>query len=195
MKIGLDIDGTVADLGNVLVRYLRKRVDVNINYKDMKNYSLSNFGIDNKELTEILTNFKNTGENLTMKTIPHSVKTINEMNKDNEIWFITSRYQYKEVIDETCDWLLKNGFLFYGLVGRQKDKYPVIKQLEIDLMIEDNPYELLSLMGKNIECICFDQPWNRHVKNVRRIKDWRELYGAFSTNITKEINLKRGLTY
>jgi len=177
--LGIDIDGVVADFGNTILRYM-KQINPKAELNDIIEYGFDNMGINAKELHTILKNFEHTKEYLSMRVIPHAVEVTRKLFKNNEIYFISARDQYKGVVDDTFTWLRNNHFQSDGLICGQRDKYPIVKKLGIDLVIEDNPDQIIELSKKGIECICFDQPWNQNLKivsnrdRVLRIKDWRE---------------------
>ena len=82
-------------------------------------------------------------------------------NKGNIIYIITSRnrdYKDKNIEDITKKWFAKEEIevekMIFSVYGEEKAN--VCRELKIDLMIEDNPYNLKKIKEAGIHCILYD---------------------------------------
>jgi len=166
MKIGIDIDGVVADISNSIKEFF------NINPEKIKDYDLTKQGITQEKLIEFLNpqTYKN------MEPIKDAAESIKEISKYHQIYFISARNQYKEVKEHTIQWLQNNGFQF-DKVYCGEDKKKVVQKEGIEFIIEDNPSEIKRL-SQITRVIIFTQTWNTNIgylKNTTRAIEWGEI--------------------
>ena len=185
-RIGIDIDGVVADFGKSLVDKFGK--EKGFVYGDIKKYDLTNLGLSENEIKTFL---EGRETYVNMKIISGARKGINKLSLDNQINFISFRAFYSEIAQDTYDWLIKNKVKFDSLICFQKEKIKVIRKEGIELMIEDNPSEI-DIISEEIPCIIYNQPWNQNIKqnwlltkNIYRSDTWKD--------IVKFINKKDGI--
>ena len=176
--IGIDIDGTVADMLNTLKPYIF-RINTRAKMKDIKDYALTGVGLNSEIMDNIFKSFRYKGDYLRMKPIRGSIKAIREL-KDlgYKITFLSARDQYDAVFQETHDWLVKHKYKFDGVLCFQRNKIEPINEFKIDLLIDDNPNEIKEVSEKGIECLLFDQPWNKEIKEtdkIKRVNNWKEV--------------------
>lgn len=180
MRIGVDIDGVVANIHASLIPYLKKyKPDVKI--QDILQYHLSknNFGISEKACRELFESWEKTLEFLKMNPMQGAQKGIRNLNEQgHEIYFLTARDFYKRICLDTAVWLNNHGFQYKKLICEVKDKTAIAKALGLELMIDDNPYEIEKFAVNNLSSIVYSHPWNRHVHEnhmVKRCNNWREI--------------------
>lgn len=176
-----DIDGTVGDLGKAIMPYINK-LHPNAKVEDITNYGLEDF-LTKKQIENMFRDFKQSKSNLNMQVIQGSIWASHEIrNMGNKLYFITARNQYPEITEETMRWLTDNKYSFDGVATRQTDKYPICKELGVDLVIDDNPKIIEDMSSAGIPSLLFDQPWNQEVEEwayVKRVKSWFEIADLF----------------
>lgn len=182
MKIGIDIDGTVANLYDALLPYVKKwKKDAKLG--DLKTYDMSGWNLNKESLISILKGFETTNEYLFLKPYKDSVRVINKLYKKNEVYFLTARDQYERVSWDSLLWLTANQFKFNGLFSGLESKHNKIKDLKIDLFIDDNPDEIdaeANCFGT--QCIVYHQRWNENLKEnelIKRCKGWKNIEKYF----------------
>lgn len=146
MNIGLDIDGVITDICLSLNNELEK-----LDYVDF-DYSKWLLTVHNCELSDSIFSKKLFWKNL--KPFYDSWHQINNWwSLGHDVFLITSRRS--EASMETLEpWLdswkiLHSGFYFTEM-GKKIDK---IKDLNIDFMIEDNPYEAMTIEENGTKCL------------------------------------------
>lgn len=176
-KIGVGID-TVADLTPHILKQLNK-IYSNLKKRDLKE-SIVDLGFTTQSgMDKILNSFQYTKEYQRMSPIKGALRGIDKLSKNHEIHFLTTRNAYQTVHSDTYSWLRRNGFIFDSLTtNTSKTKYKQAKRWKLDYMIDDNPDVIDFLSDRYIQCIVFDQPWNKKVKEneiVKRCKNWGQI--------------------
>lgn len=177
MKIGVDIDGVIADSLSVWVNELnryfaqdKKREDM-IYYQFEKIYNVTweemdSFFRANQEL--LLTN---------LAPVEQAADIITRLNDKHEVLIITARPEQYRTITES--WLLNQRIIYHNLVMTDfNDKSLYCKSLQVDIFIEDSLENALSIYQQGIPVILFDAPYNQGSlpKGVIRTKNWQEIY-------------------
>ncbi len=190
-RIGIDLDNTVADFMATAVPLIKKHYGLEPDFSKPV-YSIEEvFGINpitrppgfKKLLYEELHLFRNLPkleediEQLTHKLMSRDV--------DTKIYIITARTSSQVIMNDTIHWLESNDFKFTD-VFFTSDKANICKATGIDVMIEDEIGQVLSLIETNVSVVVRDQPWNNngpllHFENkgqVKRAYNWHEMYNA-----------------
>lgn len=188
MKIGIDIDNTLTEIQEKLNKAafeyaisLGKKID---NYdnpmEDIKNNGdtyRKKFQFTYEELKYFL---KDIQENITNNASPraNAKEVIDKLKKDgNEIYIITARdsefhddpYKYSK------DWLDKNKIYYDKLIVNAREKSYVCKNEKIDLFIDDQLNNCLSVQNAGIQTIMItDKTYN--YDKIKQLKDWNEIY-------------------
>lgn len=188
MKIGIDIDNTLTEvqeeLNKAAFEYaisLGKKID---NYdnpiEDIKNNGdtyRKKFQFTYEELKYFL---KDIQENITNNASPraNAKEVIDKLKKDgNEIYIITARdsefhddpYKYSK------DWLDKNKIYYDKLIVNAREKSSVCEKEKIDLFIDDQLNNCLSVSNIGIHTIMITGKAYNYDK-IKQLKDWNEIY-------------------
>lgn len=188
MKIGIDIDNTLTEvqeeLNKAAFEYaisLGKKID---NYdnpmEDIKNNGdtyRKKFQFTYEELKYFL---KNIQENITNNAIPreNAKEVIDKLKKDgNEIYIITARDSefHDDPYKLSKDWLDKNEIYYDKLIVNAREKSSTCKNEKIDLFIDDQLNNCLSVQNVGIQTIMItDKTYN--YDKIKQLKDWNEIY-------------------
>ena len=99
---------------------------------------------------------------------------------NTKIYFITARPGTPTIIADSISWAQKHHFYFDD-VFFVDDKSSLCQAIGIDVMIDDEPRQVESLLETNTKVVLPDQPWNRDVPdsdNLKRVFNWREALEA-----------------
>ena len=188
MKIGIDIDNTLTEvqeeLNKAAFEYaisLGKKID---NYdnpmEDIKTNGdtyRKKFQFTYEELKYFL---KNIQENITNNAIPreNAKEVIDKLKKDrNEIYIITARDSefHDDPYKLSKDWLDKNEIYYDKLIVNAREKSSVCEKEKIDLFIDDQLNNCLSVQNAGIQTIMItDKTYN--YDKIKQLKDWNEIY-------------------
>ncbi|MBO5412797.1 MAG: hypothetical protein J6A29_00550 [Clostridia bacterium] len=187
MRIGIDIDGVIADIERFIVDYGTK------------------YCIDNNLSIEIKPGFYNESEvfNWTeeqtikfwneyiiyyatkYKTRDFATEIVNKLKEEgHEIYIITARNDYgvpKEYIGKMKDmvshWLKDNDICYDKIIYTEGSKLPYCVGNYVEVMIEDSPENIKDLSSK-IPVLCFDCRYNEKLEgdNITRVYTWYDVY-------------------
>ena len=173
MKIGIDIDGVIADFVGSFLPKLNKICDCKFHEivsHDFKN----NVSVDETaykrlwkeevgkcKIYEALLPIKGAKEGLAYIADNHEIK------------IISSRGENSRQITE--NWLNKNNIPFSSLELVQNKRQKVLLMMNCDLIIEDELEiaRMLDSLGKQV--ILFEYPWTKECEKTKRVKNWDEV--------------------
>lgn len=179
MKIGIDIDDTMADTFDYLMPYIAEFFNIDIKYLKDNNISYSNLP---KEMKERELEFAKKYYDKVIASTPFKPKVAEYIDKikelGHEIIVITARNktlytdEYKTTIEE-----LKNNNIHYDKLICDFDKAKVCKNENIDLFIDDSIANCNKVNKLGIKTILFNSKSNINDKiNLYRIDSWKDIY-------------------
>lgn len=189
MKIGIDIDGVLNNIHDFVIEYGTKLCSEYEEYKIEninEQWSTEIFSWP-KEMAHELWNRFGSGfyeETPVRNFASEVIKKLKDNN--NDIYIITARKNNDEwfppelranVEEITIKWLEKNGIIYDKICFNSEDKSKVCKELDIDVMIEDDPKNI-DMLVKNTKVFIFDTLYNRHnnYKEAIRVYSWYDVY-------------------
>ncbi|MGD9276157.1 MAG: hypothetical protein PVJ67_03205 [Candidatus Pacearchaeota archaeon] len=183
LKIGIDIDDTVADFINSYLDFYKFRFGKEFNVEDIEDiYLREPFGHTCEDVIEILGEFHKTNYFKKMKLIEGVEEILNKLFFLHKIFFITSRRVSNEEITKE---FLKKYFLnkpyevyFSGdIYSGRKTKDEICSEIGVDVLIEDNKFFSYNCAEKGIKVFLLDKPWNQNCEheNITRVKNWNEI--------------------
>lgn len=167
MRIGLDIDNTICDTDESVVKVINK-----YGYKfSLDDYKHNNF--DNsflyKHIAEIQENAK----------LKDNVKEVIDKLREegNKIYLITYRNDfygndYKKITER---FLEKNDLIVDGVYYKCTDKSVMCKKLNIDLFIDDKIVHCKEVSNISIDTLIFDSNYNKDA-SFKRVRNFKEIY-------------------
>lgn len=187
MKIGIDIDSTVADAMPVFLKWIEHRHGLDLVKEDITRWHMS-WG-DVVLYNEICWVLSDPEKIMEIPLIGGAKEGVEYLRKDNDIIFITSRLQ--ETRESTRKWVDK----YFGDVEvfhTDADK----NGFKVEILIDDAPHQIERFVTRGGYGIVFNQPWNQIIKpdavatdRVFRANNWEEvLYIVEMIRLTKLIN-------
>lgn len=190
MRIGIDIDGVITNFEQYVLDYFSKYcVENNIEYniKEMHYLTEKTFNVSSNITDEFWKVFL---EHYAINEEPRRFagEVIKKLKQEgNEIYIITARWTTNrdDEIGEKMrnivkDWLSKYDIVYDKLIfskGNNEEKEQELIDNKIDLMIEDNPNNIMQL-SKIVPIICYHTQYNRHSlgDNITRCYSWYDIY-------------------
>lgn len=188
MKIGIDIDNTLTEvqeeLNKAAFEYaisLGKKIN---NYdnpiEDIKNDGdtyRKKFQFTYEELKYFL---KDIQENITNSANPreNAKEAIDKLKeKGHEIYIITARDSefHDDPYKLSKDWLDKNKIYYDKLIVNAREKSSVCKNEKIDLFIDDQLNNCLSVQNAGIQTIMITNEIYNY-DEIKQLKNWNEIY-------------------
>lgn len=179
MKIGVDIDDTMADTFDYLMPHIAEFFNIDIKYLKDNNISYSNLP---KEMKEQELEFAKKYYDKVIPNTPFKPNVAEYIDKikalGHEIIVITARDktlytdEYKTTIEE-----LKNNNIHYDKLICDFDKANVCKIEKIDLFIDDSITNCNKVNELGIETILFSSKGNLNDKtDLYRVDSWKNIY-------------------
>lgn len=179
MKIGIDIDDTMADTFDYLIPYISEFFEIDTKYLKDNNISYCSLPEDMKK-REL--EFAKKYYDKVIPDTPFKPKVAEYINKikqlGHEIIVITARDEtlytdeYKTTIKE-----LNNNNINYDKLICDFDKATVCKDEKIDLFIDDSIANCNKVKELGIETILFNSKSNmEEVTNLYRVDNWKDIY-------------------
>ncbi len=184
MIIAVDLDDVLADSLTSFIEFYNKYYDKSLKYKDFTAYTLNEIkGISREEENKILEHFDESEYFDNIKPIKGAVEAVEELSKKHEIIIITSRTRDKE--EKTKNWVRRflKGikriyFIRQNYHEKPKTKVEICKEINANLLIEDNLTYAENCAKNGIKVLLFDYPWNQ-AENlpplIKRVKSWIQI--------------------
>lgn len=198
MRIGIDVDGVLTEIEKYIWDYGSKRLyelgkNVNINTAEYYTFDVFNWtpAEDNEFWYSIYNHYC---KNVPVKRFASEI--IDKLkNAGHEIYIITARGYGDYISDKDkkvsnkilIKWLRKNKIKYDKLIFTDENKLPFCKENEIDIMIEDSPYNI-EQVSKHIPMICMHADYNAKIsgQNIIRCHSWYEVYDKLNKFNEKE---------
>lgn len=179
MRIGIDIDDTIADTFDYLMPYIAEFYNINIEHLKNNNISYCTFP---KEMKKRELEFAKKYYDKIIPSTPFKPKVAEYIDKikelGHEIIIITARDktlyidEYKTTIKE-----LNNNNIHYDRLICNFDKATICKNEKIDLFIDDSIENCKKVKNLGIETILFNSKSNINIKtNLCRVDNWENIY-------------------
>jgi len=182
MKIAIDVDDIIADFIPSLIRFHNSVYGTSLrfdNFTSRKFWTI--WGGTKKSDIEKIFSFYKTVFFKNIKPLKGAQEGIKNLKKRHELFIITSRESPAK--KETLNWISKyfpNMFseIFFTENGKGKRKYDICKEVNIDVIIEDDVDNIIECSRNGIKVIAIDYPWNKIKslpENVHKVNSWVEI--------------------
>ncbi len=183
-KIGVDIDGVIADSQPVIIEKLNQLFEKNYSLKDFMDFNPQKmFGIDRKQLDEVIMQ-KELEIIEEAVPLPGSVEILSNIFNTCQIQIVSARTT--AYIGQTRDWLDKYKIPYHGLqLLGQHDKRSCCQDLCVDLFIEDSKKNADQISSCGIPVLLMDATYNQGLlpQMVTRVYNWNEIRDYISNHL------------
>jgi uncharacterized HAD superfamily protein len=113
--------------------------------------------------------------------MPGVKEVLTKLKKEGHKLYIITAREYNSYFDETIDAkkrLKELDVEFDGIFCEIKNKAEKCEELGIDLMIEDNPKNIIPFIGKETKVLYFKDVYIKNVfaPNIKKIDTWMDIY-------------------
>ena len=176
MKIGVDIDGVVADFVTPFLPVLGELLERDVRYEEITSYLFQDvFGYDDEMEVRVREEIDRRDILRDLPALPGAVDAIRRLGKDHEIHFVTARRDAKWGA-LTREWLDRKGFPYDLVLFREGRKAEAGEGFY--LFVEDCLENARDLATQNIHVCLMDQPWNQAEElpeRCARVRSWEEV--------------------
>ena len=186
MKIGIDIDGVLADCIKAIHLFYNRMYGAELRPEDYVHYDLEKvWGGSKARATQIVSSFYLSREFEQIIPVESSQEAVNELSRSHHLIAITSRPE--SVKYKTEEWLKKyfeNGIketLFngqYGIESSFLDKSDLCLNRGVEVLVEDNLDISYKCAEKGIRVFLLDTPGNKNYekhRNLIKVRNWNEI--------------------
>ncbi len=175
-RLGLDIDGVIADSQTIIIENLNQIFNTNYFKKDFINFDpLQMFGVDWDSIDRLIME-----QELDIieraKPIAGATEIIELLHTEFSIHLISART--RSYFNHTVDWLNKNSIAYDNLIllGHH-DKRRSCMEENVCLFVEDNKKNAHQISSCGIPVYLFDATYNQGQLpgSIRRVYTWTEL--------------------
>lgn len=197
MRIGLDIDGVIANFNEPLFKAYLKH-DKTLRNKGVINKNTYIRGMFDWSRKEEELFYESIIEKLVknLKPIKDAKKYIDKLKEDeHEIYIITGRGngEYKNPLKMTTKWLKKHKIKYDKLILTNAydhhAKARVCKENKVDLVVEDSISTTKDLMSNKIQVLFMDNGYNKTDELKERYYSWKDIYKKIESMNKKHIIL------
>ena len=182
MKIGIDIDDTIVNTNEYIIKAAfnyDKLFLKNKGFHNKKSYAFTDmFYWDDDDVRSFFKYYQQEKLYLKVPVKKDAIKYINKLYDDgNYICFITYRQDNdsKETYEDTYQYLKKYGFKFNKLITNSGMKGQVCVNEEIDIFIDNSISQIDDVNKRGIETIMFLTPYNKSYKG-KKLGSWKDIY-------------------
>ncbi len=191
MNIGIDIDDTMTDLGDQMLKEAIK-YDISLgNSGEILNdsyYAAKKFNWNEQETRYFMSIIRkkivcNAKLRKGLKPILNKLR-----NEGYKIIIITARsnYYYEDALKMTKDWLKKENIPYDKLIIEARDKAKVALEEKIDIFLDDDIINCQNVAKLNIKTFIMDNKTNYLVDNkVTRVFDFYDFYNKLNDTKTE----------
>jgi hypothetical protein len=174
MRIAVDIDSTLHHYWDVLSEISRRRFGVELPYEEQFTWGITRLRPD--QLALCIEESHSDELILAGRPYPGAVDTIRAWSEQGHFIHITS-HRARACAPATAKWLADLGLPFDDL-HCSEDKVTRCVELEMDILIDDSPFNISAAIERGIATATILHPWNAElceVEDVLGAKDWQEL--------------------
>jgi len=180
IKIGVDVDGIVANLNDEFLRLANEMFYYKNTYpdypkklkKELRASDITRFDytectpLNNGDMKRIFEVVEKEKKLLTLKPLPDAKRVINYLTNFYDLPFATSRANYyANAKEQTFEWFDKHKIIYSkSNFFFSNKKIELSRKLGISRFIEDRAETALELAKNNIDVLLFDYPWNNDPK-------------------------------
>lgn len=187
MKIAIDLDEVLAEFMVGFLKWWNYEYDDDLKFDEVHDYHFENFtNISTEELNKRLYRFYQTDFYINALVVAGAQKVVAELAKNHELHLVTARQEANREV--TMQWLDKHFPKMFEEVtllnhydkdgGSSMNKGEICVKWGCEVIIDDNPHNVQSLVDNGVELIVFNKPWNSYLRmppQVKRCDNWEEI--------------------
>lgn len=181
MKIGIDIDDTIAKTNEIIVEkalQYDKEFVKGKGFKDKNAYSfMEMFYWTVLDVDGFFKYLKKTKYYAEVEPKENAAKVINKLREmGHKIVFITRRDNNFKTKNLTKKWLKVHGFQYDKLLMNTKKKGEACTIEGINLFIDNDAKNVIDAKKYNVAVLLMKDAYNKDVEGIRTVENWKEVY-------------------
>jgi uncharacterized protein len=179
MRIAIDVDSTLHHYWDVLSEISLRRFGVELPYEEQFTWGITRLRPD--QLALCIEESHSNERILAGVPYPNAVDTVRSWSEQGHFIHITS-HRSDACATATAQWLERLNLPFDDLHCSQ-DKVSRCVELEMDILIDDSPFNIAAAIEHGIAAATILHPWNAElceVEDVFAARDWSEMASLLS---------------
>jgi hypothetical protein len=177
MRIAIDIDSTLHHYWDELAAASRRRFGVDLPYDQQHTWVITR--LREEQLRAAIADTHTDAAIARAMPYPQAVDIVNEWHAEGHFIHVTS-HRAEHCLPATARWLDAIG-LTYDDLHCSSNKIVRCVELQIDILIDDSPTNLVRALDAGMLAATITHPWNREVcedEDVVHADDWTGLAAA-----------------
>ena len=176
MRIGIDIDDTIASSWKYMIPIYSKEFNISIDENSLPYYHPLKNIMSFEQFSERMRKYEQLNMDIPLKE--HVQAILKKLKEEGHtIIFITARgSMYSNPYKITKDYLDKYSIPYDKIIVDSWDKASVCKNENIDLFIDDSYKHCQEVKDIGISVLMMETNYNKQYKEFRHVKDWKEIY-------------------
>jgi uncharacterized HAD superfamily protein len=173
-RIGVDIDSTLHHYWDLFERIALDRFGVSLPYDEQRDWDIGL--LEKQQLVECVRESHSDENVLAGVPYPDAVETVSAWKRAGH-WIHVTSHRAAESRGATEEWLERIG-LPYDDLHCSYDKVTRCLELEVDLLVDDSPVNIVRAREHGIAVATLIHPWNEHLVDedgVVGARDWPAL--------------------
>ncbi len=179
MRIGIDIDSTLHQYWDIFSDVAQRRFGISLPYEGQRDWVISSLKPD--QLQAVITETHSRENVVRAQPYPGAVETVKGWVEDGH-WIHITSHRSNDARESTLEWLEAIGLPFDDL-HCSFDKVPRCVELDVELLIDDSPVNIVRAIEHGIKVATLIHPWNEDVvetEDVYAAEDWAGLAEALT---------------
>ena len=179
MRIGIDIDSTLHQYWDIFAEVAHARFGIHLPYEGQRDWVISS--LKPEQLQAVIKETHSEANVLRPEPYPGAVETVKGWVSQGHWVHITS-HRSNDAREATLQWLDQIGLPFDDL-HCSFDKVPRCVELDVELLIDDSPVNIVRALEHGIKVATLIHPWNEDVvetEDVIAAHDWAGLREALA---------------
>jgi len=181
MRIGVDIDGVMLDLGSKFCEIFNELYETNYYKENVRRWEFfRDWEVPEETIYEIFDKAYEQSSSIALidEDAPHILRKLNEAHY---LDFVTARNRkFESYLINRLNYLeIRKGIHYRDLIHVKPKPYDAKIALDYDILIDDNPNLVKAITTlPNKKLLLFDQPWNQHLgekTNIIRVHNWKQI--------------------
>ena len=171
MRIGIDIDSTLHEYWDIFSEVAKQRFGIDLPYEGQQDWVISS--LKPNQLQAVISETHSPANVARAQPYPGAVETVTDWVEQGHWVHITS-HRSNDARESTIEWLTEIGLPFDDL-HCSYDKVPRCVELDVELLIDDSPVNIVRALEHGIKVATLVHPWNRDVvetEDVIAADDW-----------------------
>jgi uncharacterized protein len=176
-RIALDIDSTLHHYWDLLERIALDRYSVSLPYAEQSGWGITE--LEREQLVAVIEETHSDANIAAAEPYPGAVEAVRRWHAEGH-WIHVTSHRRESCAPATHRWLEAVG-IPYDDLHCSFDKISRCVELEIDVLVDDSPVNIVHALEKGILPATLIHPWNKEVAAQREViaaTDWESLAGA-----------------